>query len=290
VKKLDTPKEHYAFCHTAQPARLRTFLLDDVENYETDRVAAHALAEHAPWLTTAAFIGREFAQQSSRFALKRGIRQVLDIGAGYPVPDGRAMRVAQRGTKPRAVLENHHRIAAGIAPGASTLYVDHDPYVAAHWRCHLERPCEEIIEGDLLDMEGILASPKVTDLVDLTRSVAVHLQDVLSWITDGAALQQAMSVLRDWMPPGSLLSISHFTGHWHPPHALDPLIGIYQRHGLPVRPRTEKEVASLFGDFVQLGPGLTAPHLWHSASQYRTHPPEHSASLAGIAYKRRETP
>ncbi|MCX5206075.1 SAM-dependent methyltransferase [Streptomyces sp. NBC_00237] len=263
VSGAGSREDQRRWMETPNGARLYNWLLGDVENMRADRVAAQALEQVAPWLRTAALINRDFAQRSVSFAVAAGVRQFLDLGCGYPVRRG----------------ENTHE----IAQGCRVVYVDHDWCVCAHARTTLENgPREYVVRADLRDMKNLLASPEVCKAIDLREPVAVGLHDVLPWITDDDAVEEALGVLREWMPHGSLLSLTHFTDHWHP-DTIDTVVGTYAVHQLDLRPRSWEKIGALFGDFT--GPGIAEPHLWYPGSEFRDHPPEHAAAFAGIARK-----
>ncbi|MFJ4879976.1 SAM-dependent methyltransferase [Streptomyces sp. NPDC088745] len=249
----------------ANSSRLYNWLLGDVWNMRPDRVAAHAITQVAPWARTAALINREFAERSVGVAAARGIRQFLDLGCGYPVRHG----------------QNTHELAEG---DYRVVYADHDWCVLAHARTALEQsPRERVVRADVRAMNAFLTSPEVREVIDLSQPVAVGLHDVLPWI-ESDAVSRSLRVLREWMPPGSLLSCTHFTGHWHP-GTVDAVVKAYANHLLDIYPRSRDEIAALFGGLVHLGPGLTAPHHWHPSSKFRRRPPEEAAAFAGIAFK-----
>lgn len=119
-----------------------------------------------------------------------------------------------------------------------------------------------VIGADLLAMEQLLACEAMRSAFDLNAPVAVLVDDVLPWCTDDTALHQAMTVLREWMPVGSTLSITHLTDHWHR-STMPAVQAVYAEHGLRVRPRSYDEITDLFGGFVQQGRGLVATGQWH---------------------------
>lgn len=262
VTGAGTHEDQRRWMETPNSARLYNWLLGDFENVTSDRVAARALEKVAPWLRTAALINRDFAQRSVAVAVEAGVRQFLDLGCGYPVRYG----------------ENTHE----IAQGCGVVYVDHDWCVCAHARTTLEQgPREYVVRADLWNMKTILNSPEVREPIDLSEPVAVGLHDVLPWIVEDVIVTQALDVLREWMPPRSLLSLTHFTGHWHP--GIDTVVSTYAHHGLEIRSRSREQIDALFGDFTHLGPGLTAPPPLAPRQQA---PRPHAATRGGICRNR----
>ncbi|MCM2393623.1 SAM-dependent methyltransferase [Streptomyces albipurpureus] len=253
------------FSTIANSARVYQHLLGGSAAYAADRTAADAVYETAEWLRTAALINRDFGVLSVKWSLAHGVRQFLDLGCGYP----------------GAV--NVHEVTDTDRTGCPVVYVDNDPEVYAHARCELdEGPATTVVHADFLAMDQLLACEAVRTAFVPGAPVAVLLHDVLPWCADGPALDQAMAMLRAWMPVGSTLSITHLTDHWH--HATMPdVTAAFAGHGLHVHPRSSDEISDLFGDLVQQDPGLTATGRWHEHGRYVHHPPEHSAAFAGIA-------
>ncbi|MER5482537.1 SAM-dependent methyltransferase [Streptomyces sp. NPDC002812] len=249
----------------ANSARISDLLCGGTDNYAADRAAVYAVQEHAGWLKDAALIDRDYGLRTVQVALDLGARQFLDLGCGY--------------------RDNLRAITARTLPGVPIVYVDRDPGVYHYGRCVLDESAQTtVIHADLLAMEQLLTCDAVHAAFDLTRPIAVLLHDVLPWCPDDLAVRQAMAILREWLPVGSLLSLTHLTDHWH--RATMPDVAIaYARHGLTVRPRCRAEIADLFGDFIQQGLGLTATGRWHPWGRYRRYPDEHSAAFAGIGVK-----
>ncbi|MDJ1136282.1 SAM-dependent methyltransferase [Streptomyces iconiensis] len=259
----------YAHFTTAQSARVYDLFLDGIEYYPCDRRAALDIYGAAEWAKTAAIINRGFTHVSVGTSLAHGIRQFLDLGCGVPA------------------MPNVHEITAATQPGCPVVYVDHDPAVHQHTRRHQDGgdPHQvSAVHADLLHMERLLARPEVAAAFDLDEPVAVLVHDVLPWCEDDQAVRQAMATLRAWLPRGSTLSITHLTDHWHRATMPD-LIDACAQHGLRVRPRCREEIAELFGDFVQQGPGLVATGQWYAGSWCSQYPQEQSAAFAGIGVK-----
>jgi SAM-dependent methyltransferase len=260
---------------TPNSARMYDFLLGGKDSYQRDRHAVAAVRKVAPWLRPAALLNRDFAQRSTQTSLDRGIRQVLDLGCGYPE------------TSINPVHRDLHELTARTQPGCPVVYVDHDPIVAAHARAYLNAgPPDRVVvlEADVLDMAALLNDPALTAAFDMTEPVAVSLHDILAWNPDDTAVEEALRALREWMPAGSTLSITHLSDHWQP-DTMPRVVATYDAHGIAVRPRTREQVAALFGDLTHLGPGLVPVGSWHADSPFTRSPPEHSSAFAGIAVK-----
>ncbi|MER5563760.1 SAM-dependent methyltransferase [Streptomyces sp. NPDC002506] len=260
----DIPNSIYK---VASSAGVYEHLQGGCDTWEPDRLAATDAATAAPSIIAAAWINRDFLLRSVLYSLDLGVAQFLDLGCGYPGST------------------NVYDATRRVLPQGPVVYVDHDPRVYAHARCALEDgPGAFAVYADILAMDQLLTDPVVQSAFDMTRPVAVLLHDVLPWCPDDDAVHESLSVLRAWMPAGSTLSITHLTGHWQP-DSMSAAAAAYTRHGLPCRPRSEREIAALFGDFVQQGPGLTAVGRWPEDGPYRTASPSRSAAFAGVAVK-----
>ncbi|MER5988702.1 SAM-dependent methyltransferase [Streptomyces sp. NPDC001787] len=255
------------FYRTATSARMTEYMLGGSEFYEADRRAAYAVCQRAEWIKKAALINLDFAHRSLRWSLARGVRQVLDLGCGYP---GRVYL---------------HEITKTAQTGDPVVYVDSDPGVYGHARTELDEDGVTVVHADLTAMDQLLTCEAVRGAFDLSAPVAVLAHDVLPWCPDDPAVYRAMAILREWMPARSTLSITHLTDFWHDRATMAGVEGAYGSHGLRIRARSHDEISYLFGDFVQQGQGLSATGRWHEQGAYIRHPEWHSGALAGIAVK-----
>lgn len=250
-------------------ARLSNHLLGGKDHYECDRQLAARLSKVAPWLERAEGLNRRFARHATAVAADRGVGQFLDLGCGLPQPSGPAL----------------HEVALTHQDRVRVLYVDHDPHVIAHVGALMD-PGDPVVaahlQADLLDTDRVLSS--AAEVFDLDRPVGVSLHGVLQLCPDDGAVRAMLDALIAWMPPDSYLSISHPTADFHP-EAAHRVTVLCAEAGLPLRLRSQPEVAALFDGLEVLDPGVTA-----TAEQLRgvlasRYPPEVSAAWAGIAIK-----
>ncbi|MFI1013040.1 SAM-dependent methyltransferase [Streptomyces sp. NPDC020965] len=261
--------DHFA---KARSPRVYDCLLGGIETYQPDRDAALDLYQAAPWAPLAARTNRYFTQTATAAVLRRGIAQFLDLGCGLPhSPD-------------------LHRL---VPHGSPVVYVDRDPGVLAHAKTRLDIGppyATDVVAADLLDMETLLAHPDIAGAFDLGGPIAVSVHDVLPWNLDDAAVADAMEALRDWLPVGSTLSVTHLTDHFNP-RTVPRAVAAYERHGILVRPRSPAQVSALFGGFDHLGCGLAAVSQWSAhgptVRHFTPYPAraEDCAAFAGIAVK-----
>ena len=237
AEDIDTSKPH--------PARMYDYFLGGKDNYEVDRAAAHRFMAAAPEVRTSVLANRTFLQRAVRHLVAdAGIRQILDIGTGLP-------------TAP-----NVHQIAQRIAPDTRVAYVDNDSIVHTHTNVLLaESENTSIVLGDLRDPQEILDHPGVRKVIDFGEPVALLLVAVLHFVTDAEEPGTIVRTLRDALPAGSYLALSHTTPDFHADGRAEAA-AVYKSATASMNPRPRAQVLDLFGDFTLLEPGLVQVPLW----------------------------
>jgi hypothetical protein len=237
--EIDTSRPH--------PARMYDFYLGGRDNYEVDREAAMALLRIAPETRAIAQENRAFLQRAVRYlAGECGIRQFIDIGTGVPAAG------------------SVHEIAAEVTPGVRVAYVDNDPIVHVHANALLTRSGRTaIVLADLRDPQAILAHPALHGLIDLTQPVGLLLSAIMHFITDDDDPAGIIATLRDALPSGSYLALSHGTGDFHPAERVSRGVAVYDQATAPVTLRSHAQITTLFSGFGLIEPGLVQVPLWH---------------------------
>jgi O-methyltransferase involved in polyketide biosynthesis len=250
-------------------ARIYDYVLGGKDNFEVDRVAAEKMLEGMPSLRVSMRANRRFMAKTARYLAAQGIRQFLDIGTGLP-------------THP-----NLHEVVQGLAPEARVVYVDNDPLVLVHARALLTpvgTGTVSYLEADLREPDAILAASQVADGFDLSRPVAVTLIAVLQHIVDDQKARAIIDSIMGRLAPGSALAISAVTTE-NDRSGGDHTVNTYNTSGVPVRPRSQAEVAALFGDLEPVEPGVVFVHQWHPDEQDRATDDNDVAMYGGIAFK-----
>ncbi len=176
------------------PARMYDFWLGGHDNFAADRAAALAVSEAAPEIKLMATENRRFLRRVVRYlAAEAGIAQFLDIGTGLPTQG------------------NVHQVAQQVNPDARVVYVDNDPMVLAHSRALKTGGNTAVIEADLRNPAAILGHPRTRALIDFGQPLAVLLVAVLHFIGGADDLHAIVGSIRDALPPGSYLVVSHAT-------------------------------------------------------------------------------
>ena len=234
---IDTSRPH--------PARMYNFYLGGKDNYPVDREAARQVLRAAPEARDIARANRAFLQRVVRFlAGEAGIRQIIDIGTG--IPDA----------------GNVHDVAAHIAPGIRVVYVDNDPIVHAHANALLaDSGTTRIVLADLREPEQILAHPKTRELIDFGQPVALLLVAILHFLTEQENPAGIAARLRNALPGGSYLGLSHVTSDFHAETA-EKAAAVYDQATSPATLRSRAQIAAFFGDWNLVEPGLVQVPLW----------------------------
>ena len=236
--QIDTSKPH--------PARMYNAYLGGNDNYPADRAAVRQILRNFPEVRGIALANRAFMQRAVRFlAAEAGIRQFIDIGTGIPSAG------------------NVHEVAGRAAPDARVVYVDNDPIVHVHANALLTGSgTTGIVLADLRDPAAILADPRVQELIDFTQPVALLLVAILHFIRDEEDPAGIVAALRDALPDGSYLALTHGTQDFHPPGGADMAAAGYKNATAPLVLRTHEQVSAFFDGFGLLEPGLVQAPLW----------------------------
>lgn len=232
-------------------ARMYDYWLGGKDNYAADRAMAEAFLQRIPTMRAMAKANRDFVSRATRFIAEQGIRQFLDIGTGIP-------------TSP-----NLHETAQDIAPDARVVYVDNDPVVLAHARA-LMAPADQsntaYVGADLRSPESILASPDLNRVLDLTKPVALMLIAVMMLIAEDDDPYAKVRELRDGLPSGSYLALTHPTGDFDP-SAMGEVTAAATGGGMTFVPRNRDQVQRLLGDWEPVAPGIVPVRAWQPETE-----------------------
>lgn len=231
---IDTSRPH--------PARIYDYLLGGKDHYEVDQRAGDELAAAAPEARIGVRANRAFLRRAVRYVVGSGVRQILDIGTGLP-------------TSP-----NVHEVAQTAAPDVRVAYVDNDPIVAAHGNALLSRSgSTRIVLGDLREPRSVLDDPEVRRLIDFDRPIALLLVAILHFLADADRPAEVVGTLRDALPAGSFLVLSHATGDFADRTAAQ---AVYTKATASLNLRGHAEVERFFDGFELVEPGLVQVPFW----------------------------
>jgi hypothetical protein len=154
--------------------------------------------------------------------------------------------------------------------------------VLAHARALLARGRHtRVVAADLRRPQTILDNPTVRAHLDWTQPLAVLVTAVLHLLPDADDPAAAVAAVRDAVPPGSHLVVSHATTvpetAWRGTH---DAVRAYRTQAGPFHPRTPAEIHRLLTGWTLLPPGLvplTQRHPDPDTTMRRAtprHPPE----------------
>jgi hypothetical protein len=250
AEEIDTSRPH--------PARMYDYFLGGKDNYEVDREAAHRIMEAAPEVQLSVRANRAFMRRAVRFMVGSGIRQILDIGTGLP-------------TSP-----NVHEVAHAIDPAVRVAYVDNDPIVNVHANALLTGTGgTRIVMADIRDPHAILDHPDITRLIDFDQPVGLLLVAILHFLTDADDPRQIVATLRDALPSGSYLVLSHATNDIADDRS--DAVSVYNQATATLNLRGHAEVLRFFDGFELFEPGLVQVPFWRPDA-----PVEDGADLVGF--------
>ncbi|MEV7320723.1 SAM-dependent methyltransferase [Streptomyces sp. NPDC093970] len=255
--EIDTSKPH--------PARIYDYLLGGKDNYEVDRKAGDQLAAVAPEVWISVRANRGFLQRAVRHVIDSGVHQILDVGTGLP-------------TSP-----NVHEIAQETGADVRVAYVDNDPIVKAHADALLNRAgTTSIVLADLRDPKSVVEHPEVRRIIDFDRPVALFLVAILHFIRDAEEPGRIVATLRDALPAGSILVLSHATDDFAERSEAQ---AVYNNATASMNLRSRARIEQFFDGFELVEPGLVQVPFWRPDAT----PPEGAQAIGfygGVAVKK----
>jgi hypothetical protein len=228
----------------AHPARMYDYYLGGKTHFAADRAAADKVLAVLPEGRDMAVANRAFLGRAVRFLAGQGISQFLDIGTGIPSPGSTSEILRDLG--------HHGRV----------VYVDNDPIVVTHARALLaDGDQASAVHADLREPGKLLAAPGVCDVLDFDEPLAVLLVAVLHFIRDSEDPDGIVGRLKEAMPAGSYLVLSHATQDFSPGRAA-AAARIYDEAAAPFVLRSRTRVESFFGGLRKVEPGVVQLPYW----------------------------
>ncbi|HEV7931378.1 MAG TPA: SAM-dependent methyltransferase [Actinomadura sp.] len=226
-------------------ARMYDYYLGGKDNFAVDRAAVEQVARAMPEIRQLALENRAFLRRAVRYMARQGIRQFIDIGSGLPTAG------------------NTHEVAQEIIPDARVVYVDHDPVVLVHGRAILASDANTTVaSADMRDPAEVFGHPETTKLIDFDRPIGVLLIAMVHFLTMDEQTE-IMRRLRDTLPAGSCVTLTHVTTDGHSPEAVAQIENVYASTPTPIYFREHAEVARFFDGLDLVDPGLVTIDAWH---------------------------
>ncbi len=254
---------------TPNVARVYDAYLGGSHNFAVDREMARRAVELWPDLPRIMRANRAFLRRSVQYLAERGYRRFLDLGSGIPT------------------FGAVHEVAREVRPGARVVYVDIDPVAVAHSRMILAGdPLSAVLTGDLRDPGELLRRPEVAELLAGGEPVALMLVAVLHFVTEAEDPAAIVRRLREALPPGSALVLSHASLEG-PADQAGPHQDLYARARSPLTMRSRAAITALFDGFELVDPGVVFFTEWRpdSPAAVGEHP-ERMTGLCGVGVLR----
>jgi len=272
-------------------ARVYDYYLGGTANWAIDREFGDRVLGRFPLLRDIAVSNRLFLNRAVRHLTKLGIRQFLDIGAGVPTA-GNTHQIA-----------DELAINEGREPDARVVYVDNEPIAVAHAEQLLNKEGDpmrhEVIEADLRKPDELWREALATDVLNPDEPIALLLIAVLHVAQpgeDGTEIgPDAVARLRDLLPSGSYLALSHITDDGVPDEVQGKLVDLKKMYdessSSDVIWRSRPNIQAMLGDFELVEPGWTWTPEWHpeetgpTAKHIDFATPAHAVIWAGVGRK-----
>ncbi|NRQ34694.1 SAM-dependent methyltransferase [Nonomuraea sp. NN258] len=251
-------------------ARIYDYFLGGTDNFACDRQAAEriiALGEEEGFdVRRIIAANRAFLGRVVRELAEAGVRQFLDLGAGLPTG------------------ENVHQIVRGVAPESKVVYVDNDPIVLVHARALLagdERAI--VVEGDLREPHRILGDPAIRAQLDFSRPVAILVLALFHFFADDEEVAGMIAPLREALPSGGYLAISHGYSPHAPQDKMEESRTIYRKTSAgDIVHRRPEVIAGFMRGFELLEPGIVPVEMWRPRAGEDAGDPDHSGYLGVV--------
>jgi hypothetical protein len=258
-------------------ARMYHYFLSGEAVFDADRRHGDQLFEITPGADVVAHNNRAFLQRAVKYLSAQGIRQFLDIGSGLPT------------------LGNTHEVARRAAPDSRVVYVDYDLEAVNQSHSLLAEQdalgSTAVLEADLRDPQSILNHPDTLRLIDFTRPVGLLIVAVWHFVPDSDRPLEVMAALRDRLPDGSYVAMSHASLADVTGTDIDtPTQDFENEYNHVVQDRlTMRDRAAFtrfFDGFDLVDPGVEYLPSWRPEHPVDTTDPFNRIGYAGVGFKR----
>ena len=235
------------------PAGIYDYLLGGDASTAADREVARRIIAALPVIPQIAWANRGFLMRAVTWmAQEHGIRQFIDIGAGFPV---------QRPT---------HEVARMVAPECRVLYTDNDSAAVARGRRILSGvPGTGVIQADIRQPGELFGHPETRRLIDPSLPSGLLVVAVTQFVSDEDDPWSLVAQHMAPLAPGSCLALSGPTADHKVESQVDRVVSEYAHTSARVnRTRTKAEIERFFSGlefaapYEGAEPGVTFVGLW----------------------------
>ncbi|WP_228823985.1 SAM-dependent methyltransferase [Nocardia blacklockiae] len=255
-------------------ARMYHYYLSGEAVFDVDKIFGERVFQVFPYADTWAHHNREFLQRAVEFMVAQGIRQFLDIGSGLPT------------------VGNTHEVARAAAPRTRVVYVDND--MEAVDRAHdlllqqaaLDRTA--VVEADLRCPDLIFEHPETRRLIDFDEPLGLLIVSVWPFVPDSDRPYELMRQLRQRLPSGSYVAMSHSTLDDATPELrrrIGELVELYRSTSDPAVTRTRDDFAAFYDGLELVEPGIVYAPDWRPQRPVDQRDPARPCNFAAVGYK-----
>lgn len=235
-------------------ARMYDWYLGGTANYAVDRELGEQIAGVWPDVKLGAMVNRRWLGRVVDQAVRAGITQFIDVGAGLPTV-GSTHQMAQNASDPDTDLR--------------VVYVDNEHVAYSHASIMLQEQgvggwCAAVRE-DARNPEQIFDHPETQRLLDLNKPVCVLTVALWQFIGGGDNVPDLLGRYRDRLASGSWIAISHLgTDQAAAPEqaGVEVLRNAYKDTQNPLWVRDHTQLSSWFKEMPLIEPGLVHLHRW----------------------------
>lgn len=255
-------------------ARLYHYYLTGQALVDVDKIFGERMFAMFPEVGTWARHNREFLRRSVSFMASRGIRQFLDIGAGLPTSG------------------NTHEIARARDPRARVVYVDNNTEAVMRGLELLHgtgaTDTTAVIDADLRCPDDIFDHSETRRLIDLDQPLGLLIVSVWPFVHDSDRPYQLMAQLRDRLPRGSYVAMTHASSEDASDEVARVLAAateLYKQTSDPATLRRRDDFAAFYDGLELLAPGIVHAPDWRPNGPVDMADPARPCNFAAVGYK-----
>jgi hypothetical protein len=225
------------------PARVHDYWLTGTEITLVDKESAKWALRIVPELRDYAVGNQQFVARVVRFLADAGIRQFLDIGAGF------------------LASPNVHEVAQAADPDALVVYVCDDELAFSRASDILSsNATAAAVKADPRDVNSVLES--AATLLDFNRPTAIMFMSCLHNMKDTDDPAGVVGRYLEVAAPGSYLALSHSTQEMAPTRMRLGSELARRMAGLTFVPRHRQRILKMFNGHDLVEPGLVQISYW----------------------------